>query len=148
MRPEELPVVVEAMHTVVDGLPAYFMTHICYGAFRQIYPAMLDIPVENFDLEMSNNQLSLLDLFRQHRFTKDISFGVVDVHSHVIEPQDTVQKRLQQALEVLDPEQVWVDPDCGLKTRTVEEARQKMRVVVEAARQVRQQTVKNSRPVR
>ncbi|MBI3896553.1 MAG: methionine synthase, partial [Acidobacteria bacterium] len=78
VRPEELPLVVEAMHKVTDGLPAYFITHICYGAFRLIYPQMLEIPVDNFDLEMSNNQLSLLELFRERRFSKDISFGVLD----------------------------------------------------------------------
>src|SRR3990172_5910689 len=147
VRPEELPLVVEAMQQVTDGLRGYFLTHICYGAFRQIYPSMLDIPVENFDLEMANNQLSLLERFREHRFAKDISFGVVDVHSHAIEDLETVQKRLQQALEVLDPEQVWVDPDCGLKTRTVAEAIGKMRVVVEAARRVREQIVAGTKPV-
>ena len=148
VRPEELPLVVEAMHVVIDGLPAYFITHICYGAFRLIYPAMLEIPVDNFDLEMANNQLSLLELFREHRFTKDISFGVVDVHSHAIEEPRMVQQRLEKALEVLDPEQVWVDPDCGLKTRTVEEAKEKMRVTVETARHFREQLVKGSRAAR
>ena len=135
------------MHAVIDGLPGYFVTHICYGAFQKIYPAMLDIPVDNFDLEMSNNQLSLLDLFRKDRFTKDISFGVVDVHSHEIEDRQAVRERLQRALEVLEPEQVWVDPDCGLKTRTVEEAVEKMRVVVEATREFRNELVRNARPV-
>ena len=139
---------VEAMQIVTEGLPAYFLTHICYGAFRLIYPAMLEIPVDNFDLEMANNQLSLLDLFREHRFGKDISFGVVDVHSHAIEDVDTVEKRLEQALEVLDPEQVWVDPDCGLKTRTVEEARDKLRVLVEATRRLRAQHASRSAPAR
>ena len=146
VRPEELPWVAEAMHVVTDGLDAYFLTHICYGAFHKIYPAMLDIPVDNFDLEMSNNQLSLLDLFRQHRFTKDISFGVVDVHSHEIENRETVLDRLRRALEVLEPEQLWVDPDCGLKTRTVEEAIEKLRVVVEAARAFRAEVVGSPRP--
>src|SRR3990167_8503685 len=139
VRPEELPLVVEAMQIVTEGLPGYFVTHICYGAFRRIYPAMLDIPVDNFDLEMANNQLSLLELFREHPFRKDISFGVVDVHTHVVEDRGTVEKRLEQALEVLAPEQVWVDPDCGLKTRSVEEAQEKLRVVVEATRRPREQ---------
>jgi 5-methyltetrahydropteroyltriglutamate--homocysteine methyltransferase len=147
VRPEELPWVAEAMHKVVDGLEGYFVTHICYGAFQKIYPGMLDIPVDNFDLEMANNQLSLLDLFRKNRFTKDISFGVVDVHSHQIEGRDAVRERLQRALEVLEPEQIWVDPDCGLKTRTVEEAIDKMRVVVEATREFRAELVKNGQPV-
>ena len=148
VRPEELPLVVEAMQVVTSGLPAYFITHICYGAFRRIYPGMLDIPVDNFDLEMANNQLSLLDLFREHRFRKDISFGVVDVHSHVIEEAGEVEKRLERALDVLEPEQVWVDPDCGLKTRSVEEAQEKLRVVVEAARRLREQVAHRSTPAR
>ena len=137
VRPEELPLVVEAMHVVTDGLQAYFITHICYGAFRKIYPALLEIPVDNFDLEMSNNQQNLLELFRDYRFSKDISFGVVDVHLHEIESAETARERLQRGLQVLDPEQVWVDPDCGLKTRTVEEAVEKMRVVVEATKECR-----------
>ncbi|MDE3137944.1 MAG: methionine synthase [Acidobacteriota bacterium] len=137
VRPEELPVAIEAMHSVTDGLEAYFITHACYGAFEHIYPGMLDLPVDNFDLEMSNSDLDLLDLFRRHRFTKDISFGVVDVHSHVLEDATTVRQRVEQALTILPKEQVWVDPDCGLKTRTVQEAIEKLRVCVDAAKAFR-----------
>jgi 5-methyltetrahydropteroyltriglutamate--homocysteine methyltransferase len=137
VRPEELPVAIEAMHRVTDGLDAYFITHACYGAFEHIYPGMLDLPVDNFDLEMSNSDLDLLELFRRHRFTKDISFGVVDVHSHVLEEAGTVRQRVEQALTILPKEQIWVDPDCGLKTRTVQEAIDKLRVCVDAARAFR-----------
>jgi 5-methyltetrahydropteroyltriglutamate--homocysteine methyltransferase len=137
VRPEELSLVAEAMHVVTDGLGAYFLTHVCYGAFDKIYPGMLDIPVDNFDLEMANNQLSMLGLMKKARFSKDISLGVVDVHSQEPDDLGEVRERLQRALEVLDPEQIWVDPDCGLKTRTVDEAIEKMRVVVEAAREFR-----------
>jgi 5-methyltetrahydropteroyltriglutamate--homocysteine methyltransferase len=137
VRPEELPVAIEAMHRVTDGLDAYFITHACYGAFEHIYPGMLDLPVDNFDLEMSNSDLDLLELFRRHRFTKDISFGVVDVHSHVLEDATTVRRRVEQALTILPKEQVWVDPDCGLKTRTVQEAIDKLRVCVDAAKAFR-----------
>jgi 5-methyltetrahydropteroyltriglutamate--homocysteine methyltransferase len=122
VRPEELPVAIEGMQVVTEGLPAYFITHICYGAFENIYPGMLDFPVDNFDLEMSNSGLDMLELFKKHRYTKDISFGVVDVHSHLIEDETVVEQRLRQALETLPQEAVWVDPDCGLKTRTVVEA--------------------------
>ena len=137
VRPEELPVAIEAMQRVTDGLPAYFITHACYGAFEYIYPGMLSMPVDNFDLEMSNSDLGLLQLFQKYPFTKDISFGVVDVHSHVIEDLPTVEQRVRQALKVIPEENVWLDPDCGLKTRTVEEAINKMRVVVEAAKAFR-----------
>jgi 5-methyltetrahydropteroyltriglutamate--homocysteine methyltransferase len=125
------------MQQVTDGLDAYFITHACYGAFENIYPGMLKMPVDNFDLEMSNSDLDLLALFRSQPFTKDISFGVVDVHNHHIEDATTVRKRVEQALTILPKERVWVDPDCGLKTRTVDEAIEKMRVVVAAAKAYR-----------
>lgn len=140
VRPDELPIMVEAMEVVLDGLRdrAYFITHMCYGNFEAVYPDMLKSPVDNFDLEMSNSGLDMLDQFRRYPYTKDISVGVVDVHSHVIEDVDTVEQRIRAALEVLRPEQVWVDPDCGLKTRQVDEAIGKLRVIVEATRRVRQ----------
>ena len=137
VRPEELPIVIEAMQACVHDLPAYFVCHACYGAFEYIYPEMLKCPVDNFDLEMSNSGLDMLALFRQHPFTKDISFGVVDSHWHRVEEVETVRQRIRQALGVLPKEAVWVDPDCGLKTRTVEEALEKMRVIVQAARAFR-----------
>ncbi len=137
VRPEELPIAIEAMRHTTQGLNAYFITHACYGAFEHIYPGMLEMPVHNFDLEMSNSDLDLLELFRRYPFTKDISFGVVDVHSHNIEKGDAVRRRVEQALTILPKDRVWVDPDCGLKTRTVDEAINKLRVCVDAARHFR-----------
>ena len=122
VRPEELQVAIDAMAVVTKGLPAYFLTHVCYGAFEFIYPKMLEMPVENFDLELSNSELDLLKMFSKHKFTKDISFGVYDVHSHKVDPPEVIKRRIAKALEVLKPEQIWIDPDCGLKTRTVDEA--------------------------
>lgn len=136
-RPEELPIAIEALHMVTDGLPVYFISHICYGAFEFVYPGILELPVDNLDLEMSNSELDLVELFKEHPFTKDISFGVIDVHSHVVEEVDLVESRIRKALEVLKPEQVWVDPDCGLKTRTEDEAIAKLRNMVEATRKIR-----------
>ena len=138
VRPEELDFALEAMHIVTDNIPAYFITHICYGAFEFIYPRMLDLPVQNFDLEMSNSGLDLIGLFEKDPFTKDLSFGVLDVHSHVVETPAVVKERIQRALQVIRPEALWVDPDCGLKTRTVEEAQGKLRSMVAAVREVRQ----------
>ncbi|HEX5482056.1 MAG TPA: methionine synthase [Terriglobia bacterium] len=142
-RPEELPTAIEAMHRVTDGLPAYFITHICYGAFENIYPAMLELPVDNFDLEFSNSCFDMLRLFKEFPFTKDISFGAVDVHNHIIESEPVVRRRIVEALEVLSKEAVWIDPDCGLKTRTVDEAIGKMEVLVAAARHLRSGETRN-----
>jgi 5-methyltetrahydropteroyltriglutamate--homocysteine methyltransferase len=137
VRPEELPIAIEAMKHATDGLNAYFVTHACYGAFEYIYPGMLELAVDNFDLELANNELSLLEIFRRSPFTKDISFGVVDVHSHKIEDIPSVRRRMEQALTILPRENIWVDPDCGLKTRTVDEAIDKLRVCVAAAKAFR-----------
>ncbi|MBI2266417.1 MAG: methionine synthase [Armatimonadetes bacterium] len=136
-RPEELTFAIEAMHHVTDGIEAYFITHICYGAFEYIYPELLKLPVDNFDLEMSNSKLDFLDHVKAYPFIKDLSFGVLDVHSHRIETVEEVRERLQKALAFLHKENVWVDPDCGLKTRTVDEAIQKLRVLVAAAKEMR-----------
>ncbi|TAN22713.1 MAG: methionine synthase [Acidobacteria bacterium] len=137
VRPAELPLAVEAMRLMTHDLDAYFFTHICYGDFERIYPAMLELAVDNFDLEMSNSGLDMLDLFRKNAFRKDISYGVVDVHSHVVEDSGTATQRLQQGLAVLPRENVWVDPDCGLKTRTTNEAIAKLGAVVAAAQAMR-----------
>ena len=99
---------------------------------------MLDLPVDNFDLEMSNSGLDLISLFEKDPFTKDLSFGVLDVHSHVIETPTIVRERIEKALQVIQPEALWVDPDCGLKTRAVEEAQGKLRSMVAAVRELRE----------
>jgi 5-methyltetrahydropteroyltriglutamate--homocysteine methyltransferase len=137
VRPEELPIALEAMEHTTKDLDAYFVTHACYGEFEHIYPGMLDLAVDNFDLEMSNSDLDLLEIFGRHPFTKDISFGVVDVHSHKMETGDAVRRRVESALTILPKDKIWIDPDCGLKTRTVEEAIEKLRLCVEAAKSFR-----------
>jgi len=138
VRPEELPFAIEAMHVVTNGLPAYFITHACYGAFETIYPDMLGFPVDNLDLAISNSALDLLRIFEKDPFTKDLSLGVLDVHSHTIEQVGQVKERVMRGVRVLPPDRLWVDPDCGLKSRTVEEAIEKMQAMVVAVRDVRQ----------
>jgi 5-methyltetrahydropteroyltriglutamate--homocysteine methyltransferase len=137
VRPEELPLAVKALGRAVQGLKAKTITHICYGDFDVIYPALLDLPVDMIDLEMANSRYDLLERFRTHPFTKEIGYGVLDVHSHRVETKEEVKEGIRRGLEVLRPEQMYVDPDCGLKTRTVEEAFDKLRVMVEAVREVR-----------
>ena len=137
VRTDEMDLVVEVVNQVVEDLDAYFLTHICYGKFDEIYPKMLDIPVHNFDLEFSNSDLYLLDLFEDIPFTSDLSFGAVDVHDHRIEKPGVVRERIEKALEVIPEERLWVSPDCGLKTRTIEESVGKMEVITTAVQEIR-----------
>ena len=139
-RPEDLPLAIRAMGVVVDGIQATTGTHICYGDFEAIYPKMLDIPVDVIDLEMANSDFDLLDLFKSRApFTKKLAMGVVDVHSHVIEKKEQVKAGIYKGLQVVPADQLYIDPDCGLKTRTVDEAQAKLSVIVDAVGEVRQE---------
>lgn len=139
VRPEELELAIESFKRVVDGLDAHFYTHICYGDFTKIYPRLLDLPVDQLDLEMANSDMDMLKLFRKHKFTKEIGLGVVDSHSHIVEKTDTVKKRIRQVMELIPPEKIYVDPDCGLKTRSWDESTDKLRVIVEATKELREE---------
>jgi 5-methyltetrahydropteroyltriglutamate--homocysteine methyltransferase len=98
---------------------------------------MLKMPVDNFDLEMANSNYDLLKLFQKYPFTKDITLGVVDVHRHQLENFDEVVAGIRNTLKIIPIEQVWIDPDCGLKTRSTEEAMAKLKLCVDASKALR-----------
>jgi len=137
-RPGEMEMAMHAISIVTEKLPAYFIAHICYGEFEAIYPDMLDLPVHNIDLEMANSEMDMLDLFSRIPFTRDISVGVSDVHSGKAPAVDAVRRRLKRALAVVKPEQVWVDPDCGLRDLTVDDALGHLRVLQEVSEGLRE----------
>lgn len=137
--PDEIDLLIEGMDIVTRGLHAKTISHMCYGDFTTIYPRILDLPVDQLDLEMANSNYDLLNVFRSHRYTKEIGLGVVDVHNHHLESVDEVKAGIRRAMEQIPPDKIYVDPDCGLKTRTVEEAKAKLAVVTEATRAVKQE---------
>ena len=136
-RPEELGLAIEAMTIVTRNLKAKTISHICYGDFGKIYPAILKLPVDQLDLEFANSDFANLDIFRDPPFTKEIAVGVIDIHSHQLETVPQVKEWINAALEVFPPEKVYIDPDCGLKTRTMEEAEAKLKVMVRAVKEIR-----------
>jgi len=140
-RPEEMELVSEALGTVTRGLGAKTITHICYGDFARVFHHIASLPVDQLDLEMANSDYDLLELIRQHRdeFDKELAMGVVDVHTHVVESLNEVKAGIKRGLEVLAPERLYIDPDCGLKTRTWDEAEAKLRVMTQAVREVKRE---------
>jgi 5-methyltetrahydropteroyltriglutamate--homocysteine methyltransferase len=138
-RLQDLELALEAMAIVTEGIKAKTGTHICYGDFPSVYPRFLDMAVTQFDLEMANSGYELAKLFKEQGFPKDkeIAWGVLDVHSHVIETVDDVKAGIKRGLDVLPPERLFIDPDCGLKTRTWDEAADKLRVMMQGVRQLR-----------
>jgi 5-methyltetrahydropteroyltriglutamate--homocysteine methyltransferase len=138
-RLDELDLVIEAMGVVTGPLSVHTITHICYGDFHRAYPKMLEIPVDQIDLEFANSEYSLLDDFSEHPFTKVLGLGVVDVHSHRIEPVEEIAEGIRRALKHLPADRIFVDPDCGLKTRTPDEAKQKLTNIKQAVEDVRRE---------
>ena len=138
-RMDELDLVIEAMAVVTEPLSAHTITHICYGDFHKAYPKMLEIPVDQIDLEFANSDYSLLEAFSDHPFTKYIGLGISDVHTHSIEPVEEMAEGLRRSLKLLPPEKVFVDPDCGLKTRTEDEAKAKLKNIRAAVDQVKKE---------
>lgn len=141
-RPEEIDIAIEAMGVVTQDLKAKTVSHICYGDFAAIYPKVLELPVDQLDLAMSNYEYRWLELFDQHPFTKELAIGIVDVHSHRLETVEEAAEGIRKGLRYVPADRLLPHPDCGLKTRTVEESLDKCRVVVEAAKKVRAEVAK------
>ncbi|HVF54057.1 MAG TPA: methionine synthase [Actinomycetota bacterium] len=136
-RMDELDLVIEAMDIVTKPLSAHTITHICYGDFHRAYPKMLEIPVDQIDLEFANSDYSLLDEFSTDPFTKFVGLGISDVHTHVVEPVEELAEGIRRSLKHIPPERMFVDPDCGLKTRNEEEAKAKLTNIQKAVDEVR-----------
>lgn len=141
-QPDELDIAIAAMRRVLDGIPdeVTVFTHMCYGAFHEVYPKMLELPAHVFCLELSHVTPELLDILRRHPFPTDraIGFGVVDAMDPRIDTVDEIAARIRLALAYFQPEQVWLNPDCGLQTLPRESAVGKLRNLVEAARRARE----------
>jgi 5-methyltetrahydropteroyltriglutamate--homocysteine methyltransferase len=138
VRVDELDTAIDAMAIVTEGIKATTLTHICYGTFEQIYPRMLDLAVDEFDLAMANTGFALVDHFGKHPFTKTLGLGVFDVHSHRLESVEEMRTGIERTLQFLPPERIRIVPDCGLKTRTWEESKAKCANMVQAAKQARE----------
>jgi 5-methyltetrahydropteroyltriglutamate--homocysteine methyltransferase len=127
------------MGLVTQGLIAETITHICYGDFVNAYDSLIEIPVDQIDIETANSDYHLLDLMKARPMSKSIGLGVVDVHSHRVESVEEVVAGIERALDVFPPERIYIDPDCGLKTRTREESAAKLQVMMKAVRHVRRE---------
>jgi len=138
-RFDEMDLVSRGLSIVAQGLKAKTVTHFCYGDFARVFQQIVNLPVDQLDIETANSEYDLLELFRGKQFDKELAIGVLDVHSHRIETVEEVVAGIRRALEVVPPQRLYIDPDCGLKTRTWDEAAAKLRVMVQGVRQVRKE---------
>jgi len=114
-------------------------THMCYSEFGYILDAVVRMDADVLSVEAARSQMELLDAFKQRQYPNSIGPGVYDIHSPRVPDAQEIAALLRKALVVLRPEQLWVNPDCGLKTRRWDEVRAALRNMVAAARRVREE---------
>ena len=112
-------------------------THMCYADFNDIMGAISDLDADVISVENSRSDAELLEAFRDFHYDKEIGPGVYDIHSPRVPPAEEMTGRLREAVRVLDPDLVWVNPDCGLKTRRYEETVPALQHLVAAAKAMR-----------
>ena len=112
-------------------------THMCYAEFNDIIEAIGELDADVISIESSRSDMELLDAFGKYQYPNEIGPGVYDIHSPRVAGPAEMEDLLGKALEVLSPDQLWVNPDCGLKTRRWEEVEPSLEHMVEAAKAMR-----------
>ncbi|SEL55676.1 5-methyltetrahydropteroyltriglutamate--homocysteine S-methyltransferase [Nitrosovibrio tenuis] len=112
-------------------------THMCYSEFNDILPSIADMDADVITIETSRSRMELLNGFGQFKYPNEIGPGVYDIHSPRIPQTEEMLELLEKACSVIDPKQLWVNPDCGLKTRTWPEVVTALKRMVAAARLLR-----------
>ena len=116
---------------------------MCYSEFNDIIDAIGGMDADVLSIEASRSQLELLHAFITYHYPNEIGPGVYDIHSPRIPSRQEYEDILQQILQVLPTAQIWVNPDCGLKTRRWEEVKPALTNMVAAAQSLRS-TLKES----
>jgi 5-methyltetrahydropteroyltriglutamate--homocysteine methyltransferase len=112
-------------------------THMCYSEFGDILDAVARMDADVVSIETSRSKMELLTDFGRFRYPNDVGPGVYDIHSARVPTTEEMVLLVTRALEVLPAERLWVNPDCGLKTRRWAEVEPALARMVEAARSVR-----------
>jgi 5-methyltetrahydropteroyltriglutamate--homocysteine methyltransferase len=121
---------------VVDD-ETQIQTHMCYSDFNDIIESVAALDADALFIEASRSDMQLLEIFESFEYPNDIGPGVYDIHSPRIPSVDEMVELLEKASELIDPDKLWVVPDCGLKTRNWDEVRPSLERMVEAAEQMR-----------
>lgn len=112
-------------------------THMCYSEFNDILPAIASMDADVITIETSRSDMELLDAFVKFSYPNDIGPGVYDIHSPRVPTEAEVEHLLRKALKVIDQRRLWVNPDCGLKTRGWPETKAALEVMVNVTKKLR-----------
>lgn len=112
-------------------------SHMCYSEFNECINEIAELDADVITIEASRSHMELLEAFKNFKYPNDIGPGVYDVHSPHVPSVEDIVTMLIKAIEIIGPEQVWINPDCGLKTRNWSETLAALKNMTEAAKQVR-----------
>ncbi|PFH52825.1 hypothetical protein AMATHDRAFT_1868 [Amanita thiersii Skay4041] len=121
---------------VTDQLQTH--SHFCYSDFNDIFPSIQRLDADVISIEASKSDMKLLNAFKSYSYSNQIGPGVYDIHSPRVPGQQEIQDRLKDMLAILPPDLLFVNPDCGLKTRAWKETEASLINLVEAAKWARQ----------
>jgi 5-methyltetrahydropteroyltriglutamate--homocysteine methyltransferase len=141
--PEDVRWAIGALNAMVDGVEARLSLHVCYGnrygkpswegSYRYLFPAVLEASVDQLTLEFARRGEADVQLFKEFEPPFALGLGVIDVKSHDVESPAIVAERIRKALEIVPPDRLGVNPDCGLLHLPRDVAFAKLRVMVEGA---------------
>ena len=112
-------------------------THMCYSEFNDILPAIAALDADVITIETSRSDMELLTAFGDFKYPNDIGPGVYDIHSPRVPTAEEIEHLLRKALQVVPKERLWVNPDCGLKTRGWPETIAALKVMVDVTKKLR-----------
>ena len=112
-------------------------THMCYSEFNDILPAIASMDADVITIETSRSDMDLLTAFGDFKYPNDIGPGVYDIHSPRVPTAAEVEHLLRKAMDVVPVERLWVNPDCGLKTRGWPETIEQLKVMMEVTKKLR-----------
>ncbi|MES1980957.1 MAG: 5-methyltetrahydropteroyltriglutamate--homocysteine S-methyltransferase [Pseudomonadota bacterium] len=138
-RPFYLDWAVRAFRVCASGVrdDTQIHTHMCYSEFNDILPAIAAMDADVITIETSRSDMELLEAFRKFSYPNDIGPGVYDIHSPRVPGTEEMLRLMRKALAVIPAQRLWINPDCGLKTRGWPEVEAALRNMVAVARQLR-----------
>lgn len=113
-------------------------THMCYSEFNDIIKNIADMDADVITIECSRSQMELLDVFAEFKYPNEIGPGVYDIHSPRVPEKDEMVSLIEKANKLIPAEQLWINPDCGLKTRHWEETKKALIEMVATAKECRE----------
>jgi 5-methyltetrahydropteroyltriglutamate--homocysteine methyltransferase len=109
-------------------------SHFCYSEFQDFFHAIAALDADVLSIENSKSDAKLLKVFVDSEYPRHIGPGVYDIHSPRVPSEQEIRDRIEEMLQYLKPEQLWIDPDCGLKTRQWKETKEALTNMVNAAK--------------